>query len=188
VFFMVCAGVVARRLCASGEDGRRRPVTAALAVVTAGSAGVSMSFKFGAPWPAMAAFAAVWLAGTSILALAPHKYSPTRFTVPWFPFTPCLGIFFNVHLMCSLGWPAYVRFAVWVAIGLAIYTLYGVHAVEERELDIGGGGPEVQMGLTGETVQLLRAKGRERQDGGSGAVPSESGSASMPKMRPSLGK
>lgn len=38
-----------------------------------------------------------------------------------------------MHLIGSLGWPAYVRFGVWLAVGLLIYGLYGAQAAEERE-------------------------------------------------------
>lgn len=38
-----------------------------------------------------------------------------------------------MHLIGSLGWLAYVRFGVWMAIGLALYALYGVHGAEQRE-------------------------------------------------------
>lgn len=47
--------------------------------------------------------------------------------------TPALGLLFTVHLICSLGWPAYVRFGVWMAAGLLVYALSGVHGAEECE-------------------------------------------------------
>lgn len=47
--------------------------------------------------------------------------------------TPALGLLFTVHLIGSLGWPAYVRFGVWMAAGLLVYALFGVHGAEERE-------------------------------------------------------
>lgn len=39
----------------------------------------------------------------------------------------------QVHLLGSLGWLAYVRFGVWMVLGLALYALYGVHGAEQRE-------------------------------------------------------
>ena len=67
------------------------------------------------------------------LYLLPIMHIPQRFQVPLFPITPSLGILFTVHLIGSLGWPAYVRFGVWMAAGLASYALYGVHGAEQRE-------------------------------------------------------
>ena len=62
--------------------------------------------------------------------------APARFSVPLFPVTPALGVFFTVHLVCSLGWPAYVRFAVWMGIGGAVYGLYSARAAEQHEGEV----------------------------------------------------
>jgi hypothetical protein len=99
------------------------------------AAGFSLCFTFMAPWGAMAVFLALFAAVTLSLKLLPVRHVPQRFRVPLFPFTPALGILFNVHLIGSLGWPAYVRFGVWMALGAAIYALYGVHGAEQREAD-----------------------------------------------------
>ena len=63
--------------------------------------------------------------------------SPSRFVVPLFPATSMLGILFTIHLLCSLGWPAYVRFVVWMVLGAVVYVFYGagsadVHESEEK--------------------------------------------------------
>lgn len=53
--------------------------------------------------------------------------------MPLSPLSPALGVLFTVHLIGSLGWMAYVRFVVWMLLGLVIYAGYGVHAADERE-------------------------------------------------------
>ena len=97
------------------------------------AAGFSLSFTFGAPWPALLSFGLLFLGTVASLYLLKSQHTPERFQVPLFPLTPCLGILFTIHLICSLGWPAYVRFGVWMVLGLGIYALYGVHGAEQRE-------------------------------------------------------
>ena len=50
---------------------------------------------------------------------------PRSFRVPWVPLLPCISIFFCVVLMMSLPLETWIRFFVWLAIGLVIYFLYG---------------------------------------------------------------
>jgi APA family basic amino acid/polyamine antiporter len=47
------------------------------------------------------------------------------FRVPWFPVLPALGIVLCAYLMVSLPGSAWVRFVIWLAIGLVIYASYG---------------------------------------------------------------
>jgi basic amino acid/polyamine antiporter, APA family len=50
---------------------------------------------------------------------------PRPYRVPWSPVLPILGVLFAVYLMSDLPWTTWVRFVVWLAIGLIIYWLYG---------------------------------------------------------------
>jgi APA family basic amino acid/polyamine antiporter len=52
---------------------------------------------------------------------------PRPFRTPLVPLVPILGIVANLTLMFYLGWHNWVRLFVWLAIGLAIYMLYGRH-------------------------------------------------------------
>ncbi len=92
-----------------------------------------MSFTFAAPWPLGALCLLVWLLATLSCYRLPIAYQPSSFRMPLFPLSPALGVLFTVHLMGSLGWPAYLRFVVWMTTGMAIYCFYGIHAAEERE-------------------------------------------------------
>lgn len=53
-----------------------------------------------------------------------------KFKCPGVPFTPLLTIFFCVYLMISLGVPTWIRFFVWLIIGLIIYFSYSVRHSE----------------------------------------------------------
>jgi len=53
----------------------------------------------------------------------PDMARPYR--VPFSPVTPLLGIAFAVYLMTDLPLGTWVRFVVWLGIGVAIYALYG---------------------------------------------------------------
>jgi basic amino acid/polyamine antiporter, APA family len=53
----------------------------------------------------------------------PDLHRPFR--TPLMPWVPIAGIVVNLALMCSLGWENWLRLAVWLAIGLAIYFAYG---------------------------------------------------------------
>jgi basic amino acid/polyamine antiporter, APA family len=50
---------------------------------------------------------------------------PRSFRVPWVPFLPMLSILCCLVLMLSLPLETWIRFVVWLMIGLAIYFSYG---------------------------------------------------------------
>jgi APA family basic amino acid/polyamine antiporter len=51
---------------------------------------------------------------------------PRPFRVPMVPVFPIVGVVFCVALMLSLPVLTWIRFVVWLAIGLVIYFLYSV--------------------------------------------------------------
>ena len=53
----------------------------------------------------------------------PEMRRPYR--VPWSPLLPLLGVAFAVYLMSDLPLTTWIRFVVWLGIGLIIYWLYG---------------------------------------------------------------
>lgn len=50
---------------------------------------------------------------------------PRPFKTPLVPLIPILGILSNLYLIISLPWVTWVRFSIWLVIGLLIYALYG---------------------------------------------------------------
>jgi APA family basic amino acid/polyamine antiporter len=53
----------------------------------------------------------------------PHR--PRPFRTPWVPLVPVLGILACLYLMFGLPWKAWIRFGVWLALGIAFYFGYG---------------------------------------------------------------
>ncbi|MEU2109412.1 amino acid permease [Streptomyces sp. NPDC019507] len=49
---------------------------------------------------------------------------PRTFRCPGMPFVPAIGVVFSLWLITFLDWQTWVRFAVWLVIGLIIYFAY----------------------------------------------------------------
>jgi APA family basic amino acid/polyamine antiporter len=47
------------------------------------------------------------------------------FRVPWSPVLPLLGVASCIYLMLGLPWITWVRFALWLVVGMVIYFFYG---------------------------------------------------------------
>ncbi len=52
---------------------------------------------------------------------------PRPFRTPWVPFVPVMGILVCMGMMAFLPLDTWLRLAVWMALGLAIYFFYGRH-------------------------------------------------------------
>ena len=50
---------------------------------------------------------------------------PRAFKTPWVPLVPILGVVSCAYLMLGLPWVTWVRFALWLLLGMAIYLSYG---------------------------------------------------------------
>jgi APA family basic amino acid/polyamine antiporter len=53
----------------------------------------------------------------------PGRYR--AFRTPWVPFVPIAGIVSCAYLMLGLPWVTWLRFALWLAVGLVVYFMYG---------------------------------------------------------------
>ena len=53
----------------------------------------------------------------------PHR--PRAFKTPWVPAVPLLGVASCLYLMLGLPWITWIRFALWLAVGLVVYASYG---------------------------------------------------------------
>lgn len=50
---------------------------------------------------------------------------PRAFRTPWVPLLPLCGVASCVYLMMGLPWVTWVRFGLWLVVGMVIYFLYG---------------------------------------------------------------
>ncbi len=71
----------------------------------------------------LAAFSAVSLGVLVLRRTAPDM--PRGFRTPWVPVVPIAGIAINLYLMSSLSLQVWIRFLIWLAIGIAIYFWWG---------------------------------------------------------------
>jgi basic amino acid/polyamine antiporter, APA family len=69
------------------------------------------------------AFVVVAIGVLFLRARRPDLERPFR--TPWVPFLPILSVVMSTLLMLSLPWATWERLLIWMALGLAIYVVYG---------------------------------------------------------------
>jgi APA family basic amino acid/polyamine antiporter len=65
---------------------------------------------------------------------------PRSFRTPLVPLVPLIGIAFSVWLIANLDWITWVRFAVWMVLGLIVYAFYGYRNSAENVRGLTGEG------------------------------------------------
>ncbi|MCU7727357.1 amino acid permease [Actinoplanes sp. KI2] len=63
---------------------------------------------------------------------------PRPYRVPWVPVLPILGVAFAVYLMTDLPALTWLRFGIWLAVGLLIYAVYGYRNSRVRTEPVAG--------------------------------------------------
>ncbi|XP_030758734.1 cationic amino acid transporter 4 [Sitophilus oryzae] len=82
----------------------------------------------------LATFFILVMAGCVLVICAHHQNTTSlRFKVPMVPFIPALSILFNIEFMVHLNILTWLRFFIWMVIGMLVYFLYGIHHSKEGE-------------------------------------------------------
>lgn len=70
-----------------------------------------------------------------VVVIAAHHQNTRglQFKVPLVPYIPALSIFCNIELMVHLSPLTWLRFFIWISIGMLVYFLYGIHHSKEGE-------------------------------------------------------
>uniref|UniRef100_A0A6B2E6J4 Putative cationic amino acid transporter 4 n=1 Tax=Phlebotomus kandelakii TaxID=1109342 RepID=A0A6B2E6J4_9DIPT len=70
-----------------------------------------------------------------VVVMAAHHQNVRHldFKVPLVPYIPALSIFCNIELMVHLSVLTWIRFFIWIAVGMLVYFLYGIHHSKEAE-------------------------------------------------------
>ncbi|MGG5170675.1 amino acid permease [Pseudarthrobacter sp. J1738] len=73
----------------------------------------------------LAAFVVVCISVIVFRYTKPNE--PREFRLPWMPVVPAFGVIASAFLISQLHWETWLRFLVWLIIGLAVYFFYGRH-------------------------------------------------------------
>ncbi|XP_010561659.1 PREDICTED: cationic amino acid transporter 4 [Haliaeetus leucocephalus] len=70
----------------------------------------------------------------SLLLIWAHEqqHSTQTFQIPLVPLSPALSIILNIYLMLKLSYMTWLRFAVWLLLGLLVYFGYGIWHSKEN--------------------------------------------------------
>mmetsp|Transcript_17157 Transcript_17157/g.55113 ORF Transcript_17157/g.55113 Transcript_17157/m.55113 type:complete len:599 (+) Transcript_17157:1267-3063(+) len=133
-FGTVCASVVLLRFVAPGTRVRATGLLILFSVVTVVSSLLPRFVHGWAQYVSIAVSVVVLLAIVAMLWRMPMAVLDAPFHSPLVPLFPCLGLYFNIHLICGLDFPAIIRLVVWTIIGFVIYFMYGIShsAMEQR--------------------------------------------------------
>lgn len=86
------------------------------------------------------------------LTLLPRSKIHLYFKVPGVPLVPCLSITINLYLMFSLSPDTWIRFAVWMVVGIITYFGYGIWNSSEEYVSKG-------LPVPGSGVPVTKANG-----------------------------
>ncbi|XP_068570523.1 cationic amino acid transporter 2-like [Cebidichthys violaceus] len=89
------------------------------------------------------------LLNTFLIWRHPQNTAKASFMVPFLPALPLVSTFINIYLMVQFGGETWIRYAIWMSVGLVIYFGYGVsHSVQRQRLRTNQMGIETVSDIT----------------------------------------
>ncbi|XP_060571804.1 cationic amino acid transporter 2-like isoform X2 [Ruditapes philippinarum] len=80
-------------------------------------------------------FSILLISATVLIVRQPENRTKLYFRTPYVPFIPLLAILINVFLLASLSFMCWIRFLLWMALGLLLYFGYGYRNSLEYQTD-----------------------------------------------------
>jgi basic amino acid/polyamine antiporter, APA family len=136
LFAMARDGLLPRGLAKTGSRGTPVRITVLVAAVIALTASAFPIDKLEEMVNVGTLFAFVLVSAGVIVLRRSRPDLPRGFRAPWVPFLPIASVCACLWLMLNLTALTWVRFGIWLVIGVAIYVCYGRrHSVQGRRKD-----------------------------------------------------
>ncbi|MEV0461400.1 amino acid permease [Nocardia tengchongensis] len=125
LFAMARDGLMPRKLAHTGPKGTPVRITAIVGVICAVLAGF-VDFGTLEEMVNIGTLFAFVLVSIGVVVLRRTRPDlPRGFTVPWVPFIPILSVIACAWLMFNLSVETWLRFVIWMALGMVVYFAYG---------------------------------------------------------------
>jgi basic amino acid/polyamine antiporter, APA family len=125
LFAMARDGLLPRQLAKTGSHGTPVRVTGIVALLVALAASIFPMAKLDEMVNVGTLFAFVLVSAGVIVLRRTRPDLPRGFRAPWVPALPITSVAACVWLMFNLSILTWIRFAVWMVVGIAIYLGYG---------------------------------------------------------------
>ena len=124
-FAMARDGLLPRSWSVTGKRGTPVRITAGVAVVVALAAGFFPAARLEEMVNVGTLFAFVLVSAGVLILRRTRPELPRGFRTPWVPLVPVLAVLSCVWLMVNLTVLTWLRFAVWMLLGVVVYFAYG---------------------------------------------------------------